>query len=68
METVGWAAAVVAAVGGVTWVLTFLLDQIPALCRKAVAAVRSVKELRAELGKPPVSKQGEKASDVEQRR
>ncbi|MEV7383610.1 hypothetical protein [Streptomyces lydicus] len=48
METVGWATATVAALGGCVLVLGYILDQIPALAEKAVHAVAAVRRLRDE--------------------
>lgn len=52
METVGWAAAIVGALSGVTWVAGHAFDQVPVLCRKATRAVRAVRALKQEL-RPP---------------
>jgi hypothetical protein len=40
MTTVGWAATLMAALGGVVVVLNFLLDQVPTLAVKADEALR----------------------------
>lgn len=59
METVGWAGAVVLALGGAVWILGYLFDQIPPLCDKAINAIRAVRALREEYarasgaGRPP---------------
>ena len=49
METIGWAAAVVSVIDAVVWIIGYALDQVPALSKKATRAVRSVRELRAEI-------------------
>ncbi|GAA2976283.1 hypothetical protein JCM13580A_29780 [Streptomyces drozdowiczii] len=48
METVGWATAVVATLGGCVLVVSYLLDQVPALADKAVRALTAVRRLRDE--------------------
>ncbi|MFE9217151.1 hypothetical protein ACFYN3_12530 [Streptomyces lavendulae] len=58
METVGWAAAGVAVLGGIGLVLGHALDQIPGLSEKAEKAIKALRRLRAawrgdeEQGKP----------------
>ncbi|MFF7076036.1 hypothetical protein [Streptomyces lavendulae] len=47
METVGWAAAAVAGLGGGVFVVGHALDQIPTLSEKAVRAITSLRSLRA---------------------
>ncbi|WP_165484734.1 hypothetical protein [Streptomyces kasugaensis] len=51
METVGWATAVVATLGGCFLILGYVLDQIPALSDKAVRAIAAVRRLRDEWQK-----------------
>ncbi|WP_186768050.1 hypothetical protein [Streptomyces qinzhouensis] len=51
METVGWATAVVAALGACFLILGYVLDQIPALSDKAVRAIVAVRRLRDEWQK-----------------
>ncbi|WP_225846652.1 hypothetical protein [Streptomyces sp. HPF1205] len=51
METVGWAGAVVLALGGAVWILGYLFDQIPPLCEKAITAIRAVRALREEYAR-----------------
>jgi hypothetical protein len=48
LETVIWATAAVAALGGCVLVLGYVLDQVPALAEKAVRAVAAVRRLRDE--------------------
>ncbi|MFJ2414386.1 hypothetical protein [Streptomyces brevispora] len=48
METVGWATASVAVLGGCVLVLGYVLDQVPLLAEKAVRAITAVRRLRDE--------------------
>ncbi|MER6024351.1 MULTISPECIES: hypothetical protein [Streptomyces] len=48
METVGWATASVAVLGGCVLVLGYVLDQVPSLAEKAVRAITAVRRLRDE--------------------
>lgn len=48
METVGWATASVAGLGGCVLVLGYVLDQVPALADKAVRAIAAARRLRDE--------------------
>ncbi|MEU5330903.1 MULTISPECIES: hypothetical protein [Streptomyces] len=48
MESVGWATAVVAVLGGCVLVVGYALDQIPELADKAVRALAAVRRLRDE--------------------
>ncbi|WP_353943015.1 hypothetical protein ABII15_16125 [Streptomyces sp. HUAS MG91] len=48
METVGWIAAGVAAIGGVSVLVGQALDQASALSGKAVRALRAVAKVRDE--------------------
>ncbi|GAB3120791.1 hypothetical protein GCM10027160_37390 [Streptomyces calidiresistens] len=46
VETVGWAAAAVAALAGCVWVLSYVLEQVPPLSAKAIAALVALRKLR----------------------
>lgn len=46
METVGWATAAVAVLGGIVRVVAYILDQIPALSAKAERAIAALRRLR----------------------
>lgn len=48
MESVGWAAAAVAGLGGCALVVGHALDQVPALVDKALRALTAVRRLRDE--------------------
>jgi hypothetical protein len=48
METVGWATAAVAVLGGCVLVLGYVLDQVPTLVDKAVRAIAALRRLRDE--------------------
>ncbi|MGW0649988.1 hypothetical protein ACWD4T_14410 [Streptomyces umbrinus] len=47
METVGWATATVAVLGGVVLVAGYILDQIPALSAKAERAITALRRVQA---------------------
>ncbi|MEU9958120.1 hypothetical protein [Streptomyces sp. NPDC050982] len=47
METVGWATATVAVLGGVVLVAGYILDQIPTLSAKAERAITALRRVRA---------------------
>ncbi|MEV0115556.1 hypothetical protein AB0H77_20310 [Streptomyces sp. NPDC050844] len=49
MATVGWAAAVVIFIGGLFFVVEYVLDRIPSFTDRAVAAVRALRRLRDEI-------------------
>ncbi len=49
MDSVGWAAVVVAAIGGAAWILRTLFEMVPPLCRLLVDAIRAIREVRTEL-------------------
>ncbi|MFD7236445.1 hypothetical protein ACFWAT_14205 [Streptomyces syringium] len=46
METVGTATAVVTLLGGGVLVLSYVLDQVPALSDKAATAIKALRRLR----------------------
>ena len=47
MESVGWAAAALSALGGVIVVVSYVLDQVPVLSAKAERAIAALRRLRA---------------------
>ncbi|MGW3122048.1 hypothetical protein ACWDBW_33745 [Streptomyces sp. NPDC001107] len=47
MESVGWAAAALSALGGVIVVVSYVLDQVPVLVTKAERAIAALRRLRA---------------------
>ncbi|QJT02971.1 hypothetical protein G9272_24000 [Streptomyces asoensis] len=58
MATVGWAAVIVTSIGGLIFVLSYLLEQVPPLSDKAVEAIAAVRRLidawrGGEQGPPP---------------
>lgn len=54
MNIAGWAMLAVGVIASLVFVACYALDQVPAICRKAVVAVQAVRALREELNpKPP---------------
>lgn len=48
METVGWAGAIVLALGGAVWILGYIFEQVPPLCEKAIEALKAMRAVRDE--------------------
>lgn len=55
MESVGWVATGVAAIGGAAAVAAYLFEQVSNISEKAIGAVQSLRKLRDEIRKPPPS-------------
>ncbi|WP_405568815.1 hypothetical protein OG418_29580 [Streptomyces phaeochromogenes] len=53
MQLPAWATGLVVLLVGVVFVLTYVLDQIPKLSRKAITAIKSVRAIRDELRASP---------------
>lgn len=60
MPTAGWAAAAVLLLGGIFLVTEYVLDRIPTLADRAVAAVRALRRLRDEI-----NREGREGADSE---
>ena len=67
MATVGWAAAAVIFIGGLFYVIEYVLDRIPALADRAVVAVQALRRLRDEITRDREEEIAEPPSESEEK-